>query len=107
MDNLSGRSMAYGALPSKESHRFSTTTTNNNNTNTNTADKNTESMGARRVKEFMASKNEGGDPVTALGVRGETSESSTAARRAKVTQDINTFKAQYDRPSGPDTSTRP
>ncbi|KAH8157618.1 hypothetical protein CIB48_g10629 [Xylaria polymorpha] len=61
----------------KPPHRFSTPT-NNNNT----------SLGEQRVHSYMATRNGGGDPVTALGVRGLAPEASVSRRTSQVLQDL-------------------
>ncbi|KAI0398750.1 hypothetical protein F4802DRAFT_592158 [Xylaria palmicola] len=58
-----------------------------------------------RVNSYMATRNEGGDPVTALGVRGVSPESSVADRRAVVLRSLNQSLAQYQNGATPgDTS---
>lgn len=44
---------------------------------------------------YMATKNGGGDPVTALALRDESSEDSAAARNADVIGKLLNFSAQY------------
>ncbi|KAI1327614.1 hypothetical protein F5Y16DRAFT_371212 [Xylariaceae sp. FL0255] len=44
----------------------------------------------------MSSLNGGGDPVTALGVRGISAVASVAHRRAKVGKSIRDSLARYD-----------
>ncbi|KAK7921695.1 hypothetical protein PG985_009717 [Apiospora marii] len=46
------------------------------------------SMSRKAVKSFMSTKNEGGDPVTARGLRPESSKKSTSDRQAKVERDV-------------------
>ncbi|KAK8133387.1 hypothetical protein PG984_005399 [Apiospora sp. TS-2023a] len=46
------------------------------------------SMSRKAVKSYMSTKNEGGDPVTALAVRPESSKKSSADRQAKVERDV-------------------
>ncbi|KAI1488910.1 hypothetical protein F5X96DRAFT_44997 [Biscogniauxia mediterranea] len=98
MDAASTRSVAYGNHPPKEPHRFSTNST---------ASPGHESEAARRVHDFMASKNGGGDPVTALGVRGETSASSVTARLSQVLHDANASLAQFHQSSDSNPASRP
>lgn len=43
----------------------------------------------------MATRNGGGDPVTALALRGGTTESSIAERRAEVIQHLRDNVAKY------------
>ncbi|KAK8026263.1 hypothetical protein PG990_004086 [Apiospora arundinis] len=46
------------------------------------------SMFKERVDSYMSTKNGGGDPVTALSLRPETSSQSTAERQAKVDREM-------------------
>ncbi|GAW26475.1 hypothetical protein SAMD00023353_3300390 [Rosellinia necatrix] len=44
------------------------------------------------LESYMTAKNGGGDPVTALGMRNETIESSVSARSAEATQNLTNVK---------------
>ncbi|KAK8026264.1 hypothetical protein PG990_004087 [Apiospora arundinis] len=54
------------------------------------------SMSRDKVKEFMSTKDSGGDPVTALALRPGGSSKSTADRQAKVKSDVETSIAQLN-----------
>ncbi|KAI0598651.1 hypothetical protein F4775DRAFT_592081 [Biscogniauxia sp. FL1348] len=98
MDAASTRSVAYGDHPPQEQHTFFINTT---------AGPGHESEAAQRVHEYMASKNSGGDPVTALGVRGETPISSVTARLSQVLHDANGSLAQFHQSSDSNPANRP
>ncbi|KAK7981239.1 hypothetical protein PG989_013696 [Apiospora arundinis] len=46
------------------------------------------SISKKRTDSYMSTKNGGGDPVTALSLRPETSSQSMAERQAKVDREI-------------------
>ncbi|KAI3323994.1 hypothetical protein HD806DRAFT_535110 [Xylariaceae sp. AK1471] len=83
-------SLAYGEHPAKEPHKFSTQT-----------DK--DSLAQQRVMSYMATQNGGGDPVTALAVRGKTSASSISERRDEVARLLRDNTALYENRKHPDT----
>ncbi|KAK8095039.1 hypothetical protein PG997_001724 [Apiospora hydei] len=50
------------------------------------------------TQSYMATKNGGGDPVTALALRSESASQSTAERQARVKREVTASLKQY-RPS--------
>ncbi|KAI0469393.1 hypothetical protein F4859DRAFT_144185 [Xylaria cf. heliscus] len=61
--------------PTKLPHKFSTPAKNT-------------SLGQQRVQFYMAAINGGGDPVTALGVRGLAPQASKSRRTYQVLRDL-------------------
>ncbi|KAI3323995.1 hypothetical protein HD806DRAFT_535111 [Xylariaceae sp. AK1471] len=60
------------------------------------------SLAQQRLQSYMATRDGGGDPVTALALRGGTTESSISERRAEVIQNLrdNVVKYQNGKGSG-------
>ncbi|KAK8076865.1 hypothetical protein PG996_003035 [Apiospora saccharicola] len=46
------------------------------------------SMSKKAAKKYMAKKNNGGDPVTALSLRDDSSSKSVSKRRSKVESEV-------------------
>ncbi|KAI5928215.1 hypothetical protein F4810DRAFT_706109 [Camillea tinctor] len=98
MDAASTRALAYG----DDSPQGRNTSSANPTTNSTH-----EPEASWKVREFMASKNAGGDPVTALNVRDETPGSSVAARRSQVNHDMNAALAQFYQSSNSNSNPNP
>ncbi|RYP51745.1 hypothetical protein DL768_002968 [Monosporascus sp. mg162] len=73
MTGSSNKSIYDGHTPSKEPHRF-----------TALPDPDQGAMAARRIDEFMVTKNGGGDPITALALRPSNPKTIKAARKNEV-----------------------
>ncbi|KAI8946110.1 hypothetical protein F4801DRAFT_565730 [Xylaria longipes] len=85
MDESTTVSMVNGTRPVKPPHKFSEPhlATSNN------------SLSQQRVHSYMATRNGGGDPVTALSVRGVTADSSVSERHARVLRNLTDSLTNY------------
>ncbi|RYC60008.1 hypothetical protein CHU98_g6200 [Xylaria longipes] len=84
MDASTIASMVNGDVPVKQQHRFSDLSGANNDT-----------LAQERLHSYMATKNGGGDSVTALGVRNATVESSVADHLTGVLQIVGDNLVRY------------
>ncbi|KAI0413950.1 hypothetical protein F5X98DRAFT_390302 [Xylaria grammica] len=79
MDDSTTASVSNGEQPTKPDHKFSLPTRTASDA----------SLAQQRVHSYMAASNGGGDPVTALGVRGRTPLSSRVERVTQVCRNVN------------------
>ncbi|KAK8009354.1 hypothetical protein PG991_011905 [Apiospora marii] len=84
MAGSSDQSVYGGATPSKPFHAIKAST----------RDPSKKSMSKRNTKAYMSTKNGGGDPVTALALRPESSSQSTTERQERVTREMAEALAQ-------------
>ncbi|KAI1748261.1 hypothetical protein F4782DRAFT_517907 [Xylaria castorea] len=84
MDWSTTTSVINGNYSVKPPHRFS-----ESHPITNT------SLSQHRVHSYMATRNGGGDSVTALGTRGVTTDLSVSERRIEVVRSLNDSLTKY------------
>ncbi|KAI0449042.1 hypothetical protein F5B21DRAFT_495644 [Xylaria acuta] len=84
MDNSTTTPMVNDDQPIKPPHTFSVPT-------------NDSPHSQRRVQSYMATRNGGGDPVTALGVRGLAPEASVLRRTSQVHRDLTDILTLLER----------
>ncbi|KAK8038503.1 hypothetical protein PG993_006914 [Apiospora rasikravindrae] len=78
MAGSSAQSVCGGATPSKPSHAIAA----------QTGSPSKESMAKKQTRSYMSTKNGGGNSVTALALRPETSAQSTAQRLERVAREM-------------------
>ncbi|KAI0436312.1 hypothetical protein F4803DRAFT_572726 [Xylaria telfairii] len=83
--------MGNGDDPAKQQHQFSNLPPTDDN-----------ALAEERVRSYMTAINGGGDPVTALGVRNATAESSIAVRLTGVLQSTAASLVNYQNGGNPD-----
>ncbi|KAK8133396.1 hypothetical protein PG984_005408 [Apiospora sp. TS-2023a] len=84
MNGSSDRGIYGGATPIKPSHAIKDQVQSPSK----------KSMSKRNTKSYISTKNGGGDPVTALALRSESSSQSTADRQARVAREMAAALAQ-------------
>ncbi|KAI0469391.1 hypothetical protein F4859DRAFT_488015 [Xylaria cf. heliscus] len=89
MDASTTISVVNGNCSVKPPHKFSGSPLTTDNT----------SFSQQRVHSYMATRNGGGDPVTALGVRGVAADSSVSGRHAELLRNFTDGLIKYNRGS--------
>ncbi|KAI0436311.1 hypothetical protein F4803DRAFT_542705 [Xylaria telfairii] len=89
MDDSTTISLVNGNYLVKPSHKFSDSQTTNN-----------ASFVQQRMYSYMGARNAGGDPVTAICVRGVTTNASVSGRRAEVLRNLTDSLIRYNTGGG-------